>query len=75
VLARRDADLAAAEREAARLGAAAAEAADMLAARESELAAAAKQLADLRWALMFCARSTAVSRQCLTNAMADRLSA
>jgi len=58
VLARRNAELAAAEHEATRLGAAAAEAADVLAVRESELAAAAKQLADLRWALTFCATSS-----------------
>ena len=50
MLARRDADLAAAECEAARLGAAAAEAADALAARDSQLAEAEKQLADLRCA-------------------------
>ena len=72
-LARRNADLASAEREAQRLAAAAAEATDALAARDSDLAAVTKQLADLRCALDRYALSTAVLAVCRSIATIRRL--
>ena len=55
MLARSEAEKIAAERDAARLGAAAAEAADALAAREGELAAAERKAAHLQCGLTLTA--------------------